>query len=334
MPCTLRSFADSTGIALDTLKAHGASDCQRCRAAAVEFLCLDERGEVHGAAKCLEPPNAAGRGRWDRAESSAIFGLETMHEARSRGEVVVVDNEVDALALHEHGIPAVAPTGSDPDIPWGKLAGGVERIFVPLSTGTSAPSFLTGMPESVAARVMIVRLAVHESVLALHLDEHHDWQPTWARFIAEAVSWEEHTSAGREVARLDARNRCEELINSKNILDEFGEALSASGFAGDTRAAKLLFLVVVSRLLRHPVSAAVKGPSSAGKSFLVKAVLRFLPDPAFHALTAMTEKALVYDREPLKHRVLVIHEAAGLGETANLIVRTLLSEGRIDYQTV
>src|SRR5262249_865743 len=54
-----------------------------------------------------------------------------------------------------------------------------------------------------------------------------------------------------------------------------------------------------------------------------------------YALSAMSERALAYSEEPLKHRILVIYEAAGLrGETASYLVRSLLSEGRVRYETV
>ena len=80
---------------------------------------------------------------------------------------------------------------------------------------------------------------------------------------------------------------------------------------------------------------AVKGPSSAGKSYLVEQVLRLFPESAYHALSAMSEHALVYDDTDLVHRFLVIYEAAGMnGDIPTYIIRTLLSEGRLRYTTV
>ena len=59
------------------------------------------------------------------------------------------------------------------------------------------------------------------------------------------------------------------------------------------------------------------------------------PDSSYYALTAMSDRALAYDDEPLSHRVLIIYEAAGIsGETATYMVRSLLSEGEIRYVTV
>jgi len=128
--------------------------------------------------------------------------------------------------------------------------------------------------------------------------------------------------------------KCENLARQPNILDRFAEAVGRF-VVGEGAVVRLLFLALVSRFLDRPVSMAVKGPSSCGKSFLVQQVLRFFPPSAHYIVTSTSEKALVYSEESLKHRFLVILEAAGLqGEWASYFVRTLLSEGRICYDTV
>src|SRR5262249_13967831 len=87
--------------------------------------------------------------------------------------------------------------------------------------------------------------------------------------------------------------------------------------------------------LAKPVSVALKGPSAAGKSFIVERVLQLFPPAAAYALTAMSERALAYDDEPIAHRMLVLYEAAGLrSDFASYLVRSLLSEGRLRYKTV
>jgi hypothetical protein len=64
-------------------------------------------------------------------------------------------------------------------------------------------------------------------------------------------------------------------------------------------------------------------------------VLQFFPSEAFYALTAMSDRALAYSTEPLKHRHLVIYEAAGMAsDFATYLIRSLLSEGRLRYETV
>ena len=125
------------------------------------------------------------------------------------------------------------------------------------------------------------------------------------------------------------------LAFEPDILAAFAAAAEAAGLRGESRAVKLTYLVVTSRLLERPVSLALKGPSAAGKSYLLETVLGFFPSSAYYALSAMSERALAYDREPLQHRMLVLYEAAGLGsELATYLMRSLLSEGRVRYTTV
>ena len=64
-------------------------------------------------------------------------------------------------------------------------------------------------------------------------------------------------------------------------------------------------------------------------------VLEHCPPESYHALSAMSERALAYSEEPLTHRMLVIYEAAGMtGDFTSYLVRSLLSEGCVRYETV
>ncbi len=138
-----------------------------------------------------------------------------------------------------------------------------------------------------------------------------------------------------EAEQQEASACCNALAQHPHLLDAFVETLPQLGVAGEERAAKLLYLVLTSRVLKKPVSAIVKGPSSAGKSYLVERVLEFFPPSASYALSAMSERALAYSKEPLVHRVLVLYEATALqGELGTYLIRSLLSEGCIRYETV
>jgi hypothetical protein len=68
--------------------------------------------------------------------------------------------------------------------------------------------------------------------------------------------------------------------------------LELAGLAGELRTAKIIYLAATSRLFSQPLSVAVKGPSSGGKSFTVQNALRFLPQEACFTLTSASEKAL------------------------------------------
>lgn len=127
----------------------------------------------------------------------------------------------------------------------------------------------------------------------------------------------------------------EELAGEPDILARLADATASAGLVGEEPRLKLLYLIATTRLLERPVSAVVKGPSSGGKSYLVEQTLRFLPDEAAYVLTAMSPRALAYSKEPLVHRMLVIYEAPGMdSEMASYLMRSLLSEGELRYETV
>ncbi len=124
------------------------------------------------------------------------------------------------------------------------------------------------------------------------------------------------------------------LWESPSVLDCALEALAKLGLVNQHREAALLYLAVTSRIYT-PVNVVVKGASSGGKSFLTATVLRLFPKTAYYELTAISERALAYSEETLAHRFLVLYEAAGLGgEFAQYLIRSLLSEGRLRYETV
>lgn len=142
------------------------------------------------------------------------------------------------------------------------------------------------------------------------------------------------TNATAQPERDAAWDECKELANDPALLDKFATDIEACGLSGETRNAKILYLALTSRWLPHPISVVVKGPSSGGKSFLVKRTLPFFPESAYYELSAMSEKVLAYSTEPVSHRFIVVYEAAGMaGETATYLMRSLISEGRIRYET-
>jgi hypothetical protein len=129
--------------------------------------------------------------------------------------------------------------------------------------------------------------------------------------------------------------QCADLAMEPRILDRFSEDLERAGATGEDRIGRLLFLSIISRFLDLLVSIAVKGASSGGKSEMVNRVLNFFPEAAYLKITAMSEKVLAYDTENVKHRMLVITEASALNsDFASYLLRSLLSEGRIDYRVV
>jgi hypothetical protein len=129
---------------------------------------------------------------------------------------------------------------------------------------------------------------------------------------------------------------CRGLANQASILSLLSHELTLSGFAGSTDIPELVVLSMLTRLFEDPVSLVVKGPSGAGKSFALQAALNFVPSEAYEMYSGMSEKALLYLKDlDLKHRMLVIGEAAGLADgQGRAFLRQLLSEGHVRYATV
>lgn len=127
------------------------------------------------------------------------------------------------------------------------------------------------------------------------------------------------------------------LARLPRILDALAEEVRLRGLVGQEEMAKTLYLVQTSRLLDKQVSAGVKGHSASGKSYSVETVARFFPPEAYLEFTAMSERALVYSTEEFAHRTLIVYEITALREgveddMTSYFVRSLLSEGRIDYE--
>ncbi len=174
-----------------------------------------------------------------------------------------------------------------------------------------------------------------KDVSELHLRHPEVFGDLLERARSRAVPWLDIAESEAQSRTREAWVACEDLALAPNILELFEATLKRGGVAGECRVAKILYLALTSRFLDRIVSVAVKGPSSGGKSYLVEQVLRFFPESAYYALTAMSDRTLAYSEEPIEHRFLVLFEAAGMsGDFATYLIRSLLSEGRLRYETV
>lgn len=134
----------------------------------------------------------------------------------------------------------------------------------------------------------------------------------------------------------EAKTAAKRLLNHPNILGEVVKQCRAMGVVGETDLLQLSDLVTTSRLLKHPVSLIIKGPSSAGKSFVILSVLRLFPDEAYLYRSSLSQHSLIYTSESLEHRVLFIAEAAAIihDEFQMSTFRILVSENRLVHEVV
>ena len=157
----------------------------------------------------------------------------------------------------------------------------------------------------------------------------------WDLALANAIPWRSHAEALEAEARNAAKQKAARLLAHPDILEAAVSQCSELGVSGEAQLIKVTYLVVTTRILDAICSLLVKGPSSAGKSFIVEQVLSLFPASSYIARSSMSERALIYSDEPLSHRMLVLYEATGLSsEFLTYIVRSLLSEGQLKYETV
>ena len=127
------------------------------------------------------------------------------------------------------------------------------------------------------------------------------------------------------------------IIEAPDVLKKVDGAIEALGYAGDRKAALLVYVGVSSRLLDKPINAHVVAQSATGKNYTVNTALALIPDEAVLKMTASTPKALIYSDRDLQHITVVLAECDSLlnleGNAASL-VRSIIEDARTDYDVV
>jgi hypothetical protein len=335
--CTLGDYSKEKGLTEDFLQGLGLRDVTYLDKPAVRIPYPDEEGKEL-AVRFRVSMYGAEKFRWRSGNKPFPYGLGLLGEARKAGYVILVEGESDCHTLWFYEIPALGiPGASNWRDGWATYLDGIEKIYAviePDQGGDTLREKLTGC-EGIRERLHLLELGEHKDPSALHLADPDRFKERFEAALKDAKPWIELARVEAEVAFRKAWEQCQVLAEEPDILGCFAEELARSGVAGEAKIAKLLYLAVTSRLLERPVSVALKGPSSGGKSHVVERVLSFFPKSAYYALTAMSDRTLAYSEEPIKHRFLVIYEAAGMsGEFATYLMRSLLSEGKVRYETV
>jgi hypothetical protein len=338
---TVAAYAEAKRLDPERLRAWGLSDARYFKPPAIRITFPDEAG-AEAAVRyrfCLDKsPDGDGRFKWRKGSKVCLYGRDRLDLARERGYVVLVEGESDCHTLWTHGEPALGVPGANN---WNETRDApaladISRIYHVVEPDKGGDVLLGKLSMSaLASRVYLVSLSPHKDPSALHCDDPERFAESWQAALAAAVPLSDRLDAEAHEETETAWEACADLARGPNILPCMADTVAALGVAGERTAVELVFLAMVSRLLPRPVSLAVKGPSSAGKSYLIEQTLRLFPDGTYFSLTAMSERALAYSEEPLAHRMLVLYEAAGQsGDMGSYLMRSLLSEGCIRYETV
>ena len=335
--CTLTEYADAKGLNADALGSFGISEMhyQGQLAVRIPYFSADGR---EAAVRFRIALQGKDKFRWRKGDKASLYGLNRLAAARESSEVAIVEGESDCHTLWQAGFPAIGLPGAGN---WSEerdaaTFDGIENVFVVIEPDNGGDTVRKWLAKSkIRDRARLVRLDGFKDPSALYCDDPARFDERWRAALDAAVPWRDEAGRERQEARGAAWSACGELARCPDILSKMAQLVRAHGLVGEERIVKLIYLAATSRVLRRIVSLAVKGPSSGGKSFLVETVLRLFPPEAFYVLTAMSDRALAYGEESLVHRIIVLYEAAGLtGDVGTYLVRSLLSEGRICYETV
>jgi predicted transcriptional regulator len=336
--CTLQQYAEVKKLPVYFLRGLGLSDITYQGNNAIKIPYYDETGNeiaVRVRTALEKTDNGDDRFKWKKGSKLCLYGLNRSYGERCR---IVVEGESDCQTLWLHGFPALGIPGAnnwkeDRDSLYFE---GIDPIYVVLEPDAGGEAIKTWLRRSkIKDRVKIINLGGYKDPSELYLIDPIHFKKQFKAALDAAIPWVDFERVEAERIKSESWAKCRVIAESPSILDIFGAALLRCGVAGEERTAKILFLALVTRYLQRPVSIALKGPSSGGKSFLTESVLKFFPRSAYYALTSMSEHSLAYSEEPLKNRFLVIYEVAGLAsDLASYMLRSLLSEGCIKYETV
>jgi DNA primase len=127
----------------------------------------------------------------------------------------------------------------------------------------------------------------------------------------------------------DARTAAMALLKDSRLIERIASDFSRAGIVGETSNALVGYLAAVSRKLDRPLALLIQSTSAAGKSSLLDAVLRFIPEEDRVVYSAMTGQSLFYMGEMnLKHKLLAIAEQEGAAR-ATYALKLLQSEGEL-----
>src|SRR5260370_10101207 len=127
------------------------------------------------------------------------------------------------------------------------------------------------------------------------------------------------------------RGRAIQLLNDPLLLYKAWREVKKLGVIGETRNLLILVLAGIARTLPKPPHVLIQGPTSSGKTTLIKTTLQLFPPNCVVEPAGLSRKALVHGKGSLAHKILFIQEYR-CGKDAQQLLRLLQSEGRITHE--
>jgi hypothetical protein len=164
----------------------------------------------------------------------------------------------------------------------------------------------------------------------------------WRNFAAQQQRQSVKSSAP---TRDELYASCRSIAENPQLLEDMADVAEQLGVVNDRQGTKAIYLAATSRLCRRAaLSLLRRGAASSGKSKPITIVLMLIPGESVLTAASGSPKSLPYyggnDINALKHKIIYIPEAASIADKGGaeteytIMLRILISEGRIIYQTV
>lgn len=333
--CSLKSYSNLKKIKVGFLKSLSLSDTKYRNEPKIKMPYFDEN-KVKAAVRYRTNLSGINNFSWATGAKPLLYGLWKLNEAKEKKYVIVVEGESDCHTLWYKKFPAVGVPGATN---WkeerdAKHFDGVEDIYLVLENDEGGKTLLNSLQNSsIADRLKLIPFKKYKDPSGMYIASPKRFEKRMKRRLELAKPLHKYLEKQKQVEIEQLWQECKEIAESKNILSLFTKDISKIGLVGEEKLVKTLYLALTTRLLDEPVSVAIKGSSSSGKSYTSNEVLKFFPEDSYYPLTAASEKALIHSPESFKNRFIIIYEASGIKQGfQEYLIRSLLSEQRIQYE--
>jgi hypothetical protein len=165
-----------------------------------------------------------------------------------------------------------------------------------------------------------------------------------AKIVAEEKTKEEAEKAKREKDELRAklREKSRGVAERKDLVDYIVDVTHRRGVIGEEQGIRISLLSATSRLcLQQALNMLRRGAAAAAKNYILERVLSYLPPDSVIRITMASATSFFYydvgNENSLKGKVIYVAEAAAIAEKGGvenpitIVLRCLISDGRIDH---
>jgi len=127
---------------------------------------------------------------------------------------------------------------------------------------------------------------------------------------------------------------CIDFLSKPNLIQRFNGLIGKAGVIGEENNRIFLFGIATSYKMPVTLHALIQGSSGSGKTYLLTAISKFIPEEDKKHFTRVTEGSLYnYGQYDLSNKLMCLEDLDGMREEAYLAFRELQSRGMISSST-